>query len=192
MSIPFWRYVTYTDDGCSVYECLDCYRSWEARTDPKYSEWKFCPYCGCEWEGQKEWNSNVKWDRQKGRNPDPGSRLCLPLFVVQKRSVPLEEESFDEWKSVHNGSLSIQDALWTIRNESALELDHEFFWCYEEYRIVFDPYKSRYSFKSEAEKTLRWVDPKINESILDFWRQYKINIQNIQDKKIEYFKKKGA
>jgi len=43
MSIPFWRYQDGSDDGCSVYECLSCYKGWEARTNPKYSEWKFCP-----------------------------------------------------------------------------------------------------------------------------------------------------
>ena len=34
MSIPKWRYVRYTDDGCSLYQCLNCYNGWEARTEP--------------------------------------------------------------------------------------------------------------------------------------------------------------
>jgi hypothetical protein len=31
-----WRTVKYTDDGCSLYQCLSCKRVWEARTDPGY------------------------------------------------------------------------------------------------------------------------------------------------------------
>ena len=53
--IKYWRNKENTDDGCSIYECLSCYNTWEARTCPKWSEWKYCPYCGVEWEGEKEW-----------------------------------------------------------------------------------------------------------------------------------------
>jgi len=52
MSIPAWRKVEYTDDGCSIYECLSCYNSWEARTSPEWSGWQFCPCCGVGWESQ--------------------------------------------------------------------------------------------------------------------------------------------
>jgi len=31
---PYWRYVRYTDDGCAIYQCLDCKNSWESRTSP--------------------------------------------------------------------------------------------------------------------------------------------------------------
>ena len=34
MSIPRWRYVRYTDDGSSLYQCLNCYNDWDARTAP--------------------------------------------------------------------------------------------------------------------------------------------------------------
>jgi hypothetical protein len=68
VSIPAAREVEYTDDGCSVYQCLSCYNTWEGRTsiltseciNPEESDpinykfktlyhWKFCPYCGIEW-----------------------------------------------------------------------------------------------------------------------------------------------
>lgn len=62
MSIPYWREVKYTDDGCSVYECLNCYSGWESRSAPWWSEdgkkperkgvWNFCPVCGVKWIGQ--------------------------------------------------------------------------------------------------------------------------------------------
>jgi len=34
MSIPCWRYVRYTDDGSALYQCLNCYEQWDARTAP--------------------------------------------------------------------------------------------------------------------------------------------------------------
>lgn len=84
MSISFWRYKDFSDDGCAFYECLNCYETWEARTNPKYSEWKFCPYCGCEWEGEKDWDQQAKWDRKMGTPLKSNQRLCLPLFVAEK------------------------------------------------------------------------------------------------------------
>lgn len=32
--VPFWRKVRYTDDGCTLYQCLNCKHSWESRTEP--------------------------------------------------------------------------------------------------------------------------------------------------------------
>ena len=37
--LPFWRTVRYTDDGCSVYGCLDCKNEWESRTEPGWFEY---------------------------------------------------------------------------------------------------------------------------------------------------------
>jgi hypothetical protein len=56
--IPFWRHVNYTDDGCDLYQCLSCKYTWESRTSPNSYDgkqnWRFCPVCGCEWEGEKK------------------------------------------------------------------------------------------------------------------------------------------
>ena len=46
-----WRYVDYTDDGCSIFECLYCHYKWESRTTPK--DWKWCPVCGVKWDGEQ-------------------------------------------------------------------------------------------------------------------------------------------
>jgi hypothetical protein len=64
MSINRWRNKIGTDDGCSIYECLSCYKEWEARTSPKWAEWVHCPYCGCIWEGEIENTSEKTWERQ--------------------------------------------------------------------------------------------------------------------------------
>lgn len=38
MSIPCWRHVLYTDDGSTLYQCLNCYNQWDARTEPGWFE----------------------------------------------------------------------------------------------------------------------------------------------------------
>lgn len=48
MSIPFYRYVCYTDDGCALHQCLNCYEKWECRG----CGWRFCAYCGIKFDGQ--------------------------------------------------------------------------------------------------------------------------------------------
>lgn len=35
-NLPYWRYVEYTDDGCSIYQCLSCMNKWESRDAPGY------------------------------------------------------------------------------------------------------------------------------------------------------------
>lgn len=54
--IPYWRNVNYTDDGCSLFQCLSCKHKWESRTSPDSfdGDWKFCPVCGREWKGEKK------------------------------------------------------------------------------------------------------------------------------------------
>jgi hypothetical protein len=60
MALNLWRYVRYSDDGCAIYECLNCYRGWEGRDEPGYYHWEtnqyiacwhFCPFCGTKWDG---------------------------------------------------------------------------------------------------------------------------------------------
>lgn len=62
MSINLWREVRYTDDGCRVFQCLMCYKQWEARTDPGYITYDtgvyvpyfvYCPCCATKWDGKK-------------------------------------------------------------------------------------------------------------------------------------------
>lgn len=49
MTVNEWREIEYTDDGCK------CSQKWESRTNPAgwaiaNKIWKFCPYCGTQWE----------------------------------------------------------------------------------------------------------------------------------------------
>ena len=87
-----WRLARHTDDGCTVYQCLSCKSEWEARTNPEWSRWVFCPYCGIKWEGkhecltkyEKRYELERKWqDSPLGQIPKP-HRIEL-LYRVQER-----------------------------------------------------------------------------------------------------------
>jgi len=188
MSIPFWRYQDGSDDGCSVYECLSCYKGWEARTNPKYSEWKFCPYCGCTWEGEKEWDTGVKWDRKKGVPLEKDVRLCLPLFVIEKRSVPYDGSEPTEWRVASHGSESYHEVISTLEFHSAQEATSDPFWSKEEYRIRFDPYKDRYSL-GKINKKLTWKSSDISKYAIEKWKQHKVNVEITNKKEIEMTEK---
>lgn len=34
MGVPFWRSVRYTNDGCHLFQCLECKAEWESVTAP--------------------------------------------------------------------------------------------------------------------------------------------------------------
>lgn len=64
--IPEWRRVRYADDGNAIFECLSCYVKFGApdmslgytiRETNEYKPiWKFCPFCGIQWE-RKRWEN---------------------------------------------------------------------------------------------------------------------------------------
>lgn len=184
MSISYWRNVDYTDDGCSLYECLNCYEQWEARTDPEYAKWKFCPYCGCEWEGEKEWNHNAKWEHKKGQNPDPNARLALPIFMVQKKNIPFDEKDIIEepsWITISNQSEDIINAIHTMSFDSLREAEYEPFFSYSVYRIVYNPHNQGYRGLKDGE-VLKWTNGIFSkEQLLDKWKQHKESAKKILD-----------
>jgi hypothetical protein len=86
MSIPAWRKVEYTDDGCSIYECLSCYKKWESRTDPEWAGWQFCPYCGVGWERRIEDKEDKVFSRrqQQYNKLDSDSEITLEVRHYEK------------------------------------------------------------------------------------------------------------
>ncbi len=89
MGIPLWREVRYTDDGCSIYQCLSCKASWEGRGAPGYYHWetgeyhvvwKFCPLCAVEWTGARFTGS----DHCEG-HPEFGPRRQRIKDAIQRR-----------------------------------------------------------------------------------------------------------
>jgi hypothetical protein len=90
MAIPKWREAEGTDDGCSIFQCLNCYTQWESRTSPR--TWKFCPHCGIKWEGQHEcrehyeprWKFELRQKDPEGVYPAP-SRKWFDLYSELQR-----------------------------------------------------------------------------------------------------------
>lgn len=59
-----WRIFEYRDEGCSLYQCLECKETWVSRTEgfPR------CPYCGVVFEGQHKCriHGSPKWMYGRG------------------------------------------------------------------------------------------------------------------------------
>ena len=97
MSIPVIREVSYTDDGCTEYQCLNCYESIETRNViyPKWKnskKWKFCPYCGCRWLLYLEESKKEKYyDCPEART----KRLRTVGFCIWSRIRWPQEDWFD-------------------------------------------------------------------------------------------------
>jgi len=183
MSIPFWRAVDYSDDGCYIYECLNCYRGWEARTNPKYSEWSFCPCCGCKWEGQKEWDQNEKYD--KCRNPSENARLCMPSFQVQERFITLDPTIIDKKSEWRNKSSYVTDsfgAVFDLLYYIQQELNDDLVFGYNEYRIV--------RAEGVEHKLLKWDERKTGEQMVVNYKKYKFFKKEFQKKIDNYLENK--
>jgi hypothetical protein len=52
MTIPYYRYVRYTDEGCGIEECLNCKATWEWRGGS--GKVRFCMFCGVEFQRRLE------------------------------------------------------------------------------------------------------------------------------------------
>jgi hypothetical protein len=98
-----YRYVEYTDDGCTRYQCLWCKSMMEIRDDPTY--WHFCPRCGKSWfnsadcrpreiprwawdRGHREW----QWGLHPERREDP------QVWFIECRS-KWGDDPWSEWKN---------------------------------------------------------------------------------------------
>lgn len=66
-----YRKVRYTDDGCTVYQCLWCLGTVEIRDNPHYG-WNFCPKCGKSWFNRLECREHgiPRWYYDRWGNPD--------------------------------------------------------------------------------------------------------------------------
>lgn len=82
MSIPIIREVHYTDDGCTWYQCLNCYTNIEMRNHPwpqwkSGKKWNYCPYCGCKFKGY------MPESRLKEYYDDPSVRTRPLIFTFE-------------------------------------------------------------------------------------------------------------
>ena len=113
MSIPAVREVRETDDGCSVYQCLNCYGDWESRSSPaafgdyaeylknsgrweeaKKSFWKCCPICGCTWEKYLSSKEKIYYP------PLSEDRIRTLKYQLQERYFDLDSgELISDWSN---------------------------------------------------------------------------------------------
>lgn len=119
MSIPYWREVKYTDDGCSVYQCLNCYSEWEGRSAPWWSEdgkkpdrkgvWNLCPVCGITWIGQIKPKEKLYY-----RYYQPYGRGTGRLYPCKFKIVAVYTDSGEyASKDIEHGG--IEDPAWAIK-----------------------------------------------------------------------------
>lgn len=132
MSIPYWREVQYTDDGCSVYQCLTCYSKWEARSAPWWSEdgqkpvgkkgiWNLCPVCGVEWVGQI-----IPKEKKYFKYYQPYGRKTGRLYPCKFRIVSVYKDG--TYISLDHRYGGTQDPEWIIGKLKELrEKDNEDF-----------------------------------------------------------------
>lgn len=111
MSIPKWRYVEYTDDGCTIYQCLSCYGHIEGRLNP--ADWKYCPYCGVEWEGEHKWliyDDNYKVIEPARRKEDrriPSGKISWNIELQELSLFRRDDGAYeslgerDKWSSLY-------------------------------------------------------------------------------------------
>jgi hypothetical protein len=100
VSIPVLREVGYTDDGCTEYQCLNCYEYIEIRNNPRPTwkggkNWKWCPYCGCEWESFKNYDETKKkyYDNVNAR-----TKRIRPLnFTLWSRVHWKDKDGLSDW-----------------------------------------------------------------------------------------------
>lgn len=132
-----WRLVRYTDDGCSLFQCLNCKGRWESRGAPGFTldevyhaDWKFCPICGVRWNGS-----------HRERQDEYGTRRTKVTNAIKRHS---DAQFHAEWGQP-----------WFKRQEIELARGPHFWWVVEE-RTHSGIYKAeqRWEFGCKADGTI--------------------------------------
>jgi hypothetical protein len=159
--------------------------------------------CGIEWSGEKKWDSEKKWERKVGQNPGPHDRLSRPLFIIQTRFIPFEDEGVEsEWENLSNSnSVCLLSAVFHLSYESERELASDPFLGFNEYRVIFDPFKVdsfldsyRKEPRTSQNQPLQWkqhLNGDVGQTILESWRKYQRNMKEIR-KRAEKLRNKSA
>lgn len=111
-----FRKVRYTDEGCSLFECLWCKKQVEARGH--IGSWNFCPHCGKSWFQElvcRDRDTPAWWYKRYRQNEDQVVKTTsgeyraynLPFYgyqqpqlewVIQYRT-KWNKEDWSEWRS---------------------------------------------------------------------------------------------
>lgn len=83
-----YRKVRYTDDGCTIYQCLWCLGTLETRDDPHYG-WNFCPKCGKSWFNRLQCRDHdiPRWYYERwGNGDDPNAPSVYEMYPPRPQS----------------------------------------------------------------------------------------------------------
>ena len=140
MAIPFWRNKTDTDDGCSIYQCLSCYGTWEARTSPQRegynSGFVYCPCCGIKWEGEieykeEEWR-NEFYDRRYELQKEIETKKHWWVLLVSERD--LDDDAY--LKPIYKVEAGGKYPTKAIRNWFISQKKYYLNKCYSRHKVV--------------------------------------------------------
>jgi len=194
MSIPYFRYVEYTDDGCGIDQCLSCYNKWEGRSGSH--GWKFCPYCGVEWKGKLEcrqhyetaWLYRLKQQNQDKWDEWDRNRYCGPRLPLKRGWVIEARDCREDRGETTNGHWNVKDwqsdsgvttlrmvlsHLESLRRQSYVDMCHQeqsgFPWKHwTEYRArIIDFKKPTYSYGSSIWQHGNSLEDK---SLMEIWK----------------------
>ena len=148
MPIPFYRDVRYTDDGCSIFECLTCKATWEWRGGS--GPVRYCLFCGVEFRGQWECREQdtPRWMYElQQQSLDAQSRVRLrdrprppeSYWVIEERMFRLNGELLRDWQPerslYHHHGLTSHGAFQELQ-DIRQEFDEPGPMCRYEYRLV--------------------------------------------------------
>jgi hypothetical protein len=92
--IPKYRCVEYTNDGCSIWQCLSCKAKWECR----YGHFHYCGNCGVKWEGELVWDSEAKYQGYEGQEPPPPEKR----WYIEKKVIDRKTgEIYRDWTACY-------------------------------------------------------------------------------------------
>lgn len=136
MAVAKWREVEYTDDGCSVYQCLSCYQQWEGRSSPEYG-WKFCPFCGIQWTGGVMSRSHYtpRWRWELLEKPH---QIAIENKTYDDEFYARQREIEDYIREVEQRSEAKQ-SVWVIEYR---ELKEDARWSVDD-AFMLNPYRDR-------------------------------------------------
>lgn len=192
MPIPYFRYVEYTDDGCSIEQCLNCYQKWEGRGS---HGWQFCPYCGTKWIDKLEcrghydsaWLYRLKQqDKDKWEEWERDQRFGAehpPLkrgWVIECRECREEDGKITEgqwhpsvWQSDYGVTTlaMVVCQLQSMRSQANLDRHSKtplWFKTWTEYRArIIDFKKPAYSYSS----TIWQHGVLVEKTLLEIWNR---------------------
>lgn len=108
-----FRKVRYSDDGCTIFQCMWCKQTIEIRDNPDY--WNFCPKCGKSWFQRMQCRDHEipRWYYDRwGNGEEPGApsvyELCAPrkpstaTWVIECRTKWFDDP-WGEWKHEFSG-----------------------------------------------------------------------------------------